>query len=52
MTDEEPPRVRGGRPEESLLRGGLTGIALVTAATIGLAAAAAVIALIVSLLYV
>lgn len=36
---------------DSLIRGGLAGIALVTAATLGLAGAAAVIALVVSLLY-
>ncbi|HVM00562.1 MAG TPA: hypothetical protein VM324_14810 [Egibacteraceae bacterium] len=36
---------------ESILRGGLVGIALVTAATVGLAAAAAVVALVISLLY-
>lgn len=36
---------------ESLLRGGLAGIALVTAATVGLAAAAALIAFVISLLY-
>lgn len=36
---------------ESLLRGGLVGIALVTAATVALGIVAALIALIVSLLY-
>lgn len=36
---------------ESLLRGGLVGILLVTLATVGLSAAAAVVALVVSLLY-
>lgn len=39
------------RSADSLVRGGLAGVALVTAATLGLAAAAGVIALIVSLLY-
>lgn len=51
MPGEGPTRPRGPRPEESLLRGGLTGIALVTSATVGLAAAAGLIALVVSLLY-
>lgn len=36
---------------ESLIRGGLAGIGLVTLATVGVAAAAAVIAFVVSLLY-
>lgn len=36
---------------ESLLRGGLVGIALVTAATVAVSGVAAVIALLVSLLY-
>jgi hypothetical protein len=39
------------RPEESLLRGGLRGVALVTLATAALAGAGALIALVVSLLY-
>lgn len=42
---------RDPQSAESIFRGGLTGIALVTAATIGLAMAAALIALVVSLLY-
>jgi hypothetical protein len=37
--------------EESLLRGGLRGVALVTAATAALAGAAALIALVVSLAF-
>lgn len=49
VESEQP--VPRGRREESLLRGGMTGIALVTAATVGLAATAALIALVVSLLY-
>jgi hypothetical protein len=39
------------RPDESLLRGGLIGIASVTLATLGLAAVGALLALLVSLLY-
>lgn len=45
------PTPRRGRSEESLLRGGLRGIALVTLATVALAGAGAVIALVVSWLY-
>lgn len=46
----------GGRPgrrgyEESVLRGGLPGVALVTVATIALAAVGALIAFAVALLY-
>lgn len=44
----ERPGARGG---ESLLRGGLVGIAAVTFATLGLAAGGALIAFLVSLLY-
>lgn len=42
---------RDSQSAESLIRGGLVGIGLVTAATVGLAAVAGLIALIVSLLY-
>jgi hypothetical protein len=49
-TPPRPARPRS-RSEESLLRGGARGIALVTAATLALAAAGALIALVVSLLY-
>jgi hypothetical protein len=49
----EPPglRERRRRGDASLLRGGARGIALVTLATLALAAVGAVIALAVSLLY-
>lgn len=39
------------RPEESLLQGGLKGVALVTVATAALAGAAALVALVVSVLF-
>lgn len=42
---------RSRQSADSLVRGGLVGILLVTVATIGLAAAAAVIALVISLFY-
>lgn len=42
---------RDRRSAESLVRGGLIGILLVTVATVGLAAAAAIIALVISLFY-
>jgi hypothetical protein len=47
----DPADARRSRAEESLLRGGARGIALVTAATLAPAGAAAIIALVVSLLY-
>jgi hypothetical protein len=50
-TPDDAPRPRRRALEDSLLRGGVRGIALVTLATLGLAAVAAVIALVVSLLY-
>jgi hypothetical protein len=50
---DEPPRpeARRVRPEESLLQGGVKGVALVTVATAALAGAAALIALVLALLY-
>lgn len=55
MSDRNPRQEANAaahdRREESLLRGGITGMALVTAATLGLALVAGLIALIVSLLY-
>jgi hypothetical protein len=45
------PQRRVRRPDDSLLIGGLSGIALVTAATIGLTLAGALIAGVVALLY-
>lgn len=45
------PADRRRRSEDSLLRGGLRGIALVTLATLALAVVAAVIAVAVSLLF-
>jgi hypothetical protein len=44
-------RGRSAARGESMLRDGLRGIALVTAATVGLGLAAAVVALVVALLY-
>lgn len=44
-------RRRESQSADSLIRGGLVGIGLVTAATLGVAAVAGLIALIVSLLY-
>lgn len=42
---------RARQSADSIVRGGLVGILLVTLATIGLSAAAAVVALVVSLLF-
>jgi hypothetical protein len=39
------------RRDESVFRGGLAGVALVTVATVGLCAAGALIALVIALLY-
>lgn len=47
----ETPATSRAVADESLLRGGLTGVTRVTAATLGLALAGALIALAVSLLY-
>ena len=51
--DDEPaaPRRRAVRPEESLLQGGLKGVALVTLATAFLATASGLVALVIALLY-
>lgn len=55
MSDAAPEPAGTGperiRPEERLLRGGLTGIALVALATVGLTVAAALIAALVSLAF-
>lgn len=47
----ETPATSRAVTDESLLRGGLTGVTRVTVATLGLALAGALIALVVSVLY-
>jgi hypothetical protein len=49
--DPSPADARRSGRGESIWRDGLRGIALVTAATVGLALAAALVALVVALLY-